>query len=569
MEVLGVFEGGGARGFAHVGALRATERRGLSFRAVAGTSIGAIIASLVAAGYRSDELFSVDPASGEEHGLLALDLEAILLDPAEYTRVNRLKSHLQGKKGGALVRWFLNGFKRTWLAALFLPDISVLAYFFHRKIIKDIWTRSGAVGSERLRDWLNEQLAAKLRLPKGTRVRFKDLPISLRVVTTNLSTCDIQVFGSENTPDVEVAHAVSASAAFPFFFRPVRIGDHMFVDGGLVSNAPAWLLDDIRANSSILLHTFNFKLLEPEEDVLDTVWPRTEETRLLPFSRRLIPSSLNSRFALESRLIDDFHVPNLRSPVRTLDFDQIRGRRQELADLGEDGVSEYYRKNIGPRLRSEMEAGLRVYMDLVRELLFINGPLRASLVQRTSLGQARCVYAAGYTGDADEGMNFRVAEDTPAKVLELSEPILIRCKEIDANQSQSRLSRLANSIRPAEIKLVYSIPIFSDAAEWEKSSIHEREQPFAALVFQFNEIDDRLLLDPTFEDISSAIAQAIGTFWTDKPANATLSSTNWMAASDDWHALSSSGFYISKRKDRAPLDEEMLARLEAANRLTG
>lgn len=569
MEVLGVFEGGGARGFAHVGALRATERRGLSFRAVAGTSIGAIIAALVAAGYRSEELFSVDPASGEETGLLALDLEAILLDPEEYARINRLKSHLRGKKGRPLARWFLNGFNRTLLASMFLPGFSVLAYLFHRKILKDIWTRSGAVGSERLRDWLNEQIAKKLGLPKGTRVRFKDLPMSLRVVTTNLSTCDIQVFGSDNTPDVEVAHAVSASAAFPFFFRPVRIGDHLFVDGGLVSNAPAWVLDDIRANSSILLHTVNFKLLEPKEDLLETVWPRTKETRLLPFSRRLIPSSLNSRFILESRLIDDFHVPNLRSPVRTLDFDQIRERRQELANLGEEGVSEYYTKNIGPRLHSEMEAALRVYMDLVREILFINGPLRASLVQRTTFGQARCVYAAGYTGDADEGMNFRVSDDTPAKVLELSEPVLIKCKEIDPNQSQSRLSRVVNSIRPADVSLVYSIPIFSDAAQWEKSSIHDRDPPFAALVFQFNEIDDLLLLDPTFEDVFSAIAQAIGTFWTDKPANHTLQPTNWMVASDDWQALSSSGFYISKRKDRAPLDEEMLARLEAANRLTG
>lgn len=570
MEVLGVFEGGGARGFAHVGALRATERRGLSFRAVAGTSIGAIIAALVAAGYRSDELFSVDPESGEESGLLALDLEAILLDPEEYARVNRLRARFRGKKSGALAGWCLNGFYRTFfLAAMFLPGLSVLAYVFHRRILWDLWTRSGAVGSERLREWINEQLALKLGLPRGARVNFKDLPISLRVVTTNLSTCNIQVFGPDETPDVEVAHAVSASAAFPFFFRPVRIGDHLYVDGGLVSNAPAWVLDDVRANSSVSLHTFNFKLLEPEGDVVETAWPAADETRLLPFGQRLIPSTLNSRFALESRLIDDFHVPNLRSPVRTLDFDQIRGRRKELVDLGEHGVGEYYKNNIGPRPRSEMIAALRTYMDLVRDLLFIDGALRASLIQRTSQGEARCVYAAVYAGEADEGLNFRVCDFTPAKVLELSEPIMIRCAQINPDESQSRLSRLANSVRPAEVNFVYSIPIFADANQWQRVDVGERDKPFAALVLSFNELDDRRLLDPKIEDALSAISQAVGTFWTDYPANGVLQPTNWMAASDDWRPLSCIGYYVSKRKDRAPIGEEMLARLEAANRITG
>jgi hypothetical protein len=166
-------------------------------------------------------------------------------------------------------------------------------------------------------------------------------------------------------------------------------------------------------------------------------------------------------------------------------------------------------------------------------------------------------------------MNFRVSDYTSAKVLELKEPILVRCKEIDPSQTQSRLARLSNSIRPAEVSLVYSIPIFSDVAEWQKVCVTERNSPFAALVFQFNDLDDRLLLDPKIEDSLSAISQAIGTFWTDRPANGSLEPTNWMAASDDWRPLPFLGFYVSKRKDRAPLDEDMLARLEEANRLTG
>src|SRR5262245_45630481 len=50
----GVFEGGGAKGAAFVGALDAMEKHTLWFQRVAGTSAGSIVAALVAAGYRVD-----------------------------------------------------------------------------------------------------------------------------------------------------------------------------------------------------------------------------------------------------------------------------------------------------------------------------------------------------------------------------------------------------------------------------------------------------------------------------------------------------------------------------------
>ena len=58
MRAFGVFQGGGAKGYAHLGALSAAEDRGIQFERVAGTSAGAIVASLVACGYTSQELYN-------------------------------------------------------------------------------------------------------------------------------------------------------------------------------------------------------------------------------------------------------------------------------------------------------------------------------------------------------------------------------------------------------------------------------------------------------------------------------------------------------------------------------
>ncbi|MFO8151342.1 MAG: patatin-like phospholipase family protein [Trueperaceae bacterium] len=51
-----VLSGGGARGFAHIGVLRVLERYGIEVDALAGTSMGAILAALYAHGYRADDL---------------------------------------------------------------------------------------------------------------------------------------------------------------------------------------------------------------------------------------------------------------------------------------------------------------------------------------------------------------------------------------------------------------------------------------------------------------------------------------------------------------------------------
>jgi NTE family protein len=54
-----VLSGGGARAFAHIGTLRVLERYGIGVDALAGTSMGAIVAALYAAGYRSEDLLDL------------------------------------------------------------------------------------------------------------------------------------------------------------------------------------------------------------------------------------------------------------------------------------------------------------------------------------------------------------------------------------------------------------------------------------------------------------------------------------------------------------------------------
>ncbi|MGH2877744.1 MAG: patatin-like phospholipase family protein [Solirubrobacteraceae bacterium] len=69
----------------------------------------------------------------------------------------------------------------------------------------------------------------------GRTDSFVELERELYLAATDLDSCERVVFGSDGRSDVSISRAVSASSALPMIYRPVRIGDREYVDGGLVS----------------------------------------------------------------------------------------------------------------------------------------------------------------------------------------------------------------------------------------------------------------------------------------------------------------------------------------------
>ncbi len=151
-----VLGGGGARGFAHIGAARAIAEAGLRPAAIAGTSMGAIIGGLIAAGHDADAM----------------------LEMAE--EVN-------------------------------LPSLL------------DFGERGGLIGGKNIEAYLAS------KLPE----RFEDLEIPLLVTAVDLQTGELVVLRKG-----PLVPALRASSALPGLLSPARLGDRIFVDGGVLDNVP-------------------------------------------------------------------------------------------------------------------------------------------------------------------------------------------------------------------------------------------------------------------------------------------------------------------------------------------
>ena len=63
--------GGGARGFAHLGAIKCFEENGITFDYIAGTSVGSLVGALYASGLKYDELISHSPIPKPSAAIIA------------------------------------------------------------------------------------------------------------------------------------------------------------------------------------------------------------------------------------------------------------------------------------------------------------------------------------------------------------------------------------------------------------------------------------------------------------------------------------------------------------------
>ena len=211
-----VFEGGGVKGIALVGAMQAFEEAEFEWQNVAGTSAGAITAALVAVGYT------------------AAEVKEIMDTRVEFRRFMDV---------AGIGKLPIVG---PWLSLIFKNGMYEGDYFL--KLMRQLLSEK--VGHERVtfRDLIIPREAGDSDEDYENLYKYK-----LRLIASDLSGNDMLVLPHDirrlgvEPEDLEVALAVRMSMGIPYFFKPVKFGvsrpKHWIVDGGMLSNFPIWLFD--------------------------------------------------------------------------------------------------------------------------------------------------------------------------------------------------------------------------------------------------------------------------------------------------------------------------------------
>ena len=280
-EVYGVFEGGGVRGSALVGAVAAAEQHGITFRACAGTSAGAIVASLLAAGYSAQELKDV---------LQKTDFRNFMDQVYRWPRFR-------------------------------LPGLGVPAW----QVRAAIW-KMGLYKGEAFHEWITQLISQRVAGRQNAAVFFKDLPKPLTVIAADVVRQQIKVFSATRSPDIAVADAVRMSMSIPFFFCPIQLGRELVVDGGILSNFPAWAFDTEQRKTKLPILGFRLQ---------DADAPLPHVRNALDMIYALVNTTITATIPLQISHLKNLHIIELPTlGIRTTQFNLSDEDKQKLYDEG-------------------------------------------------------------------------------------------------------------------------------------------------------------------------------------------------------------------------------------------
>lgn len=228
-----VFEGGGIRGIGFGGCMRFMEEYDLlrNVKGMAGSSAGAIVAAGVAVGYTAQEI--IDVLSSTDFTTFKDDSWGVVFD------IVRLFTQYGIYKGDAFFKWFSGLMEKKTGKA----DIT----------FKEVFERYGK---------------------------------HLVITGSCLNRAQSYYFHYQDPKyaDMPVALAVRISMSIPLFWKAVRLGDDVMVDGGVLNNYPIWVFDgkfigdpDVSDYSMNKTKTLGFKLMTEGEQPDSTLYHVNEK----------------------------------------------------------------------------------------------------------------------------------------------------------------------------------------------------------------------------------------------------------------------------------------------------
>lgn len=246
-----VLAGGGAKGVAHINALKAIEDAGIPIDMVVGTSMGSIIGGMYCVGYSPDSMMNIVGSN---------DWVKLIMDNPDYGN-----PHVSAR----------------------MDDEN---YIFRMSVSLNERSESGGrAGVIQGRNVMKFFRSLTEHLPDS--VNFRELPVQFACVATNAFTGEKKVFTEGNLP-----RCIRASMAIPTVFTPAYINGSSYIDGGIADNFPVDVARELGADIvigvNLVIPTTEEELTNSAVDILMNVF------------------DLNSRNLLAKNIADsDIYIP--------------------------------------------------------------------------------------------------------------------------------------------------------------------------------------------------------------------------------------------------------------------
>jgi predicted acylesterase/phospholipase RssA len=375
-----VFEAGGAKGIAFVGALEVLLRSGHTVRRLIGTSAGAITATCVAAGYTPKEMLETTQEKRNGKSALAsfldppalADFPAEARDQSDFSKItkNSIDAAIKSEpidKSLKKLPVLAQGAARGLLGELNKPLVDTLLANRYFVQMYSLTETGGLYKDGKFLDWFRERLRAKNFAETVTFKAFQEKTgrdLSLAVADT--TDRELLILNHRTAPDCPILWGVRMSMSIPFVwpdivwkkewgtYRGRAKAGNFLVDGSVLSNFPLrYLVDPANKDVREIMGAADGKKVRNLGLLLD-------ESKSLPDMDSMPPPASTKLGERISRLADtmtgawDQEIMN-RFPdeicrigvknVGTLEFDMAEARLEAVVNSGRCAMTEYLQKH--------------------------------------------------------------------------------------------------------------------------------------------------------------------------------------------------------------------------------
>ncbi|MDP3147943.1 MAG: patatin-like phospholipase family protein [Ignavibacteria bacterium] len=365
--------GGGARGVAQIGVLKALEEKKIPIDVIVGTSMGSIIGGLYSAGYSVKTLDSI-ARTADWNYLLSVD-----------AKTNRRDLFVDQKIS---------------------EDKAVLT--LRLKGLKPIIPTSVNDG-QRLSNYLN---LLSFQAPVKVKNSFDELQIQFRAVCTNLETGEAVVLGNGS-----LSQAMRASSSVSFLLSPVKMDTLTLVDGGLVANIPVKITKKFHPDVLIAVNTTGD--LHPKSE-LELPWMVADQLVSIPmkllneeqlhFADFIITPNLNGVGSTDYSSVDSLIMLGYNSAAPLLEAVERKTQFVYNQNIHEN---EIYFKNVS--VSNNGELGKDFIIEIRNKDSLSSGDILNYLYQQNAKGKYDSLWAEidtsnGYTEITLSGEKVKTVE---------------------------------------------------------------------------------------------------------------------------------------------------------------
>lgn len=286
-----VCKGGGVKGVALVGALSYLESMGYKWNHLAGTSAGAMLASLIAVGYTSSEIKDI----------------LYTIDYTKFKDSNKLSS-----------------------------------MFFFGELFSLLF-RKGFHSGNYIEDFMAEKFKAK------GKTKFKDISKNgispLKIIAADVTRRKLLILPDDlvdygiDPLEFEIAKAVRMSTCIPLYYAPLTLEYKnqtcYIVDGGLLSNFPIWIFD---TDTKPQYPTFGLNLSD------DFTIAEDKKNDIISYLLDVVYTSLNTNEDVYYKEKDFARIINIPTcDVGATDFDISKNTKDQLFESGYKSAQSFLR----------------------------------------------------------------------------------------------------------------------------------------------------------------------------------------------------------------------------------